>query len=535
MTAGRAWVGRVWWALVGLVVALGVAGQVRVWASDRGFWNDELYLAVNVRDKGFRGLTGPLRYAQVAPPGWLAGEKVMYRLFGGDEQVLRLPQLVAAAAVLVLTAVVAYRALGRWGALAATALAILLMADVLFRARARPWPGPVLVFAVVTTLAVFVSYSALLVLAGVTAGLLGALALGRQWRAAVIAVAAAAPAALLGGYLVYRRMSFPFLSNQAGFFTTGLPPEGAGPVEVLRWLPDLWRGFVASPLRWAYPWLVLGLMLAGVVALVLRGRPLWAAMLVGVFGAAVGAAALGRLPMEDRVALYLVAPAAIAVAAAFDGAARALVRAVRYDRDGQPRAAGDAPPARAVQGVRRRVAVAVALALLVAVPGMVLAVRPAVVAAVDEVRHPRYRDVGRDVMRDVAGQVRPGDVVLVYGFSQPIASWYGVRHRLPMAGLVSAVAMNACQPATVDAVLAGAARVWYVHGAKWSRHPDDYHAYVVAQLARRGRIAAARVFGQAGHAPGWVLVDLSQGPDPSPPAPAPQPAYACLTVQPKWR
>ena len=548
-----------WSALLGLVLALGVAGLVRVWASDRGFWNDELYIAVNVRDAGLPGLlTGPLRYTQVAPPGWLLVEKAMYRLFGGDEQVLRLPQLAAAAVVLVLTAVLARRALGRWAALVATALlavspllysyagelkqytveaaaalAIVLMVDVRSRAgtsRSRRAPGDsqvrarlagagrVLAFVVVTTAAVWVSYSALLVLAGAVGGLLLVLALDRRWRALAVTAAAATPAALLGADQVRRRMGQPFLSNQEAFFVTGLPPEGAGLVELLRWLPDMWRGFVASPLHWAYPWLVLGLALAGVVALVWQGRRLWAAVLVGVFGAAVGAAALGGLPLQDRVALYLVAPVAMAVAAALCAAARVLVQALRNGR--------------------HPVAAVLAVGLLVALPGMVLAVRPAAAAALAEVRQPRYRDVGRDVMRDVAAQLRPGDAVLVYGFSQPLASWYGTRYRLPVAGLASMVRTGACQPATVDAALAGVSRVWYVRGAKWSRHPDDYHVRVLAELARRGRVVEARVFGPGevmGHRPGWALVDLTQGPGPRPPTLAAAPEYACLTVQPEWR
>ncbi|HET8660323.1 MAG TPA: hypothetical protein VFM55_15155 [Micromonosporaceae bacterium] len=546
--------GAVWPACHGLVLVVGVAGLVRVWASDRGFWNDELYVAVNVRDLSpHKLLTGPLRYSQVAPPGWLYGEKVMYQLFGGDEQVLRLPQLAAAVAVLVLTAVLAYRASGHSAALAATALlatspllyiyagelkqypveaaaalAIVLMVDVLSGkgdrgrhrtpgARRLAVAGRALAFATVTTAAVSVSYSAVLVLAGAVGGLLLVFALGRRWRAMALTAAAAAPAALLGAEQVRRRMSQPFLRNQEAFFTTGLPPEGAGPAELLRWLPDMWRGFVASPLHWAYPWLVLGLALAGVVALVWQGRRLWAAVLVGVFGAAVGAAALGGLPVQDRVALYLVAPVAVAVAAALSAAVRALVQAVR--------------------GARRAVAVVLAVGLLVAAPGMVLAARPAAAAAVAEVRNPHYRDVGRDVMREVAGQVRPGDAVLVYGFSQPLASWYGTRYRLPVAGLATMGRTGACRPATVDAALAGVSRVWYVRGAKWSGHPDDYHARVVAELARRGRIMDARVFGPGpvlGHRPGWALVDLAQGPDPHPPAPAPAPDYACLTVQPQW-
>src|SRR4051794_12076332 len=36
---------RIWSVLAGLVVLAGIGAQLRVWASDRGFWGDELYIA----------------------------------------------------------------------------------------------------------------------------------------------------------------------------------------------------------------------------------------------------------------------------------------------------------------------------------------------------------------------------------------------------------------------------------------------------------------------------------------------------------
>ncbi len=60
---------RLWWVLVAVVTAVGLAGVIRVWASDRGLWGDEVYIADNIQGLGFRGLTGALRHYQVAPAG----------------------------------------------------------------------------------------------------------------------------------------------------------------------------------------------------------------------------------------------------------------------------------------------------------------------------------------------------------------------------------------------------------------------------------------------------------------------------------
>ncbi len=69
-----------------LVLAVGVTDRIWAWATGYGMWGDELYVAVNLRDRGFVGLTGPLEYSQVAPPGWLMLEKGVLLMFGSGER-----------------------------------------------------------------------------------------------------------------------------------------------------------------------------------------------------------------------------------------------------------------------------------------------------------------------------------------------------------------------------------------------------------------------------------------------------------------
>ncbi|HEX6685660.1 MAG TPA: hypothetical protein VF062_22990 [Candidatus Limnocylindrales bacterium] len=532
---------RLWWVLTGLVLAIGVAGQARVWASDRGFWNDELYIALNIRDKSFAALAGGLRYAQVAPPGWLMGEQLIYEMLGSDERVLKFPQLLAAIATLVLTVLICRRVVGRWAALAAAglmvlapelyyyagelkqysleaaaALVIIGAAGILgeLSSQGRLTRRRAIWLSVAVLLSCAASYSALVVAAGSLAALLAIAAINKARRQAWWALGVMLPGLVVSGGLAALRMQITFLSNQDSFFPNGLPPEGAGPGEIIAWLPGMWRGLVADPLHWGLPWLVLVLCLAGLAAMVTRGKAVWAAILVGVLGAAIGAAAVGGMPIEDRVALYLVGPIVIMVVAAFDGGVRALGR------------------------IRSRLgAVAVALALVAGLGGVLMSVRPAAVEAYDEVTEPLYRDNAREVMREVKDLVRPGDVILVYDFTQPLASWYGTEYQLPIVGLIGPV--TGCDPATVDVALGNADRVWYVRGARLSYHPANYHAHVLAELTKRGTIVESKVYGEGdvfGSAPGWAIIDLTRGADPNPPKPEPNadPAYNCATVTPDW-
>ena len=520
--SSRAW----WWTATAALVLAGTAGQVLAWVRDRAFWGDELYIAINLRSMSYGELTGPLAYSQAAPVGWLFGEKFVYETLGGGERILRAPSLVAGIVTLVLMAAVARRAIGRAGALvavaltamspgllyyaaelkqyaveAAAALAVLLVGDVLVTSTGRRW-WRIAAFVAVTVLAVSISFSALLVLGGVVAGLVVQRAVATQrWRDVAVVVAGAAPALAFGGFLAVRRLDQPLVPNHYDLFRTGFPPADAGPVQLASWLPRMWSGFVEWPLGWAVPALVLLAVVGGLVALAVRGRWTWFAMLVGIWAAALAGAATRQFPLEDRLAAYLLGPTLLTLAAAIDGVVRLALR-----RD-----------------------IAARVVAVVAAVAVVVAFAPAAHASYTQATHPRYRDAGGDILTEVAARLRPGDVVLMYVFSRPLGAWYGPRYKLPIVGHADLFPDDDCQPSSVDAALAGAKRVWYVHGAKYSGHPAGFHERVVAMLSTRGRVVDARPQPAEGGA-SWVLIDLTAPPQPLP-APDLGPQFSCLRVR----
>jgi hypothetical protein len=534
--------------LLAALLLTGAAGQIRIWASGRGLWNDEIYIANNLKYLGVADLLGQLLYFQVAPPGWLAMEQTILNVFGPNERVLKVPEVVAAIVVLLLTAVAAYRAIGRWASLvavglivtapqihyyagelkqyvfeAAVAMVIVVAAGAYGRVAVQDGPTGrrrVIVFAAVTTLVSVGSYSSLVVLAGVAGGIGLLQAVRRRWSALGVTVLAVTPGLAVGGVQAWLRWRLGFMSGQQDFFPHGFPPEGAGPVEILRWLPELWQGLMTTALYWRHPLIAFVLVVGGLASLVIRRRPLWAAMIAGVFLAAVGAAALRGLPAEGRVALYLVAPIAIAVVAAVDGAVRGVAGVVRAVVARTPAANRLLPAARVLP----------ALLAVAAVAGLAVVVQPATEGAYRQVEAPGYRDDGRDKLREVASRLRPGDVVVAYYFSEPMMTWYGRQYDLPMAGLAMLTPQKKiCDPAaTVDQRLAGAGRVWYFHAARLSWHPDGYNEWVVGHLARRGTVVERR---EGPRRAGWTLIDLAAGPDPSPPPIGTDVDYACLRMR----
>ncbi|MDI1460598.1 hypothetical protein QEZ54_06440 [Catellatospora sp. KI3] len=529
------------WIATALAVLLLAAVQLRVWLHGRALWNDELAIAINLKERGPVDLGRGLKYSQVAPIGWLQVENFLQSL-SDSELVLRLPALIAGIALLVGTAAVARRAIGDWAAAAAVLLVgsspmvvyfsselkqyavesavalglLLLGADYLHRREQREpltWRGRA-VYAVVLVAALSLSYTALLVLVGVLAVVALRCWWKLVWRDAVGLWLAAVPALVMAAGLVVLRKMQHMISGQETFFTGGMPLEGSGLPGIWKWLPQMWAAFAAKPIGAANAWVLLALVVGGVVALVLRGRVLWALLLASPLVMALAGAAVRGMPMVDRVALYLTAPALLLVVAALDGLVRLVLAAARGLRPGAVRAA---------------VATVVALAVG-AGGGWAVGLLPSREAAYEAVRSPIERTQVRALISDVATRVRPGDVVLAYYWLEMPVDWYGPRYGVSVDSYLKLGPSGdpqRCRPVTVDAVLAGGGRVWYLHGNQLTSDVGDYRARVVRELAEHGSITASDPLG-------WTLFDMSAPPQaaslPEPPA---SPRWDCLSATPR--
>ena len=73
---------------------VGAALQIHQWWGGRPLWADEEMIALNIRDRSFRDLAGPLWLGQSAPLGWLAVQRTALLLLDGSERALRLVPLV---------------------------------------------------------------------------------------------------------------------------------------------------------------------------------------------------------------------------------------------------------------------------------------------------------------------------------------------------------------------------------------------------------------------------------------------------------
>jgi hypothetical protein len=94
---------------------LGLALRLYHYLSDPAVWHDEAALIVNVLDKGFVELLGPLYYSEAGPPLFLWLERVVALGLGDGTFALRLLPFLAGCAAFVGAVALARRLLSPWG------------------------------------------------------------------------------------------------------------------------------------------------------------------------------------------------------------------------------------------------------------------------------------------------------------------------------------------------------------------------------------------------------------------------------------
>ena len=85
-----------------IVVVAGLLWRTVRYALAFPLWGDEAFVAVNFLTRDLLGLTRPLEYFQIAPPGFLLAEWLAVRAFGTGERALRLVPYLAGVASLLL-------------------------------------------------------------------------------------------------------------------------------------------------------------------------------------------------------------------------------------------------------------------------------------------------------------------------------------------------------------------------------------------------------------------------------------------------
>jgi len=325
------------------VMLVGVILRLREWSSGRSLWRDEAMLALNVINRDFAGLAGPLDYNQMAPPGFLWAVKGLVLLVGPTELPLRAFALLAGIAALGAIWWLARMVFGPWPAALAACTAALSPALVYYSGELKPYSGDALCSAALLILALHLRNAPLSGRAAAALGLAGSLAVWLSY-----------PAPFTLGAIV---LSLALASRARGWRDAGwLAPIGA--LWFVNWLvvrglamrgpaPGFMRDYWADHFLWfrtANEWakaasmslevvglpfqttvdqwgggekgvaLVLATVVLGAYRLLRQGSLHEAVALGGGVVAVLAAALAHRYPLDARLLLFL-APAVLVLCA----------------------------------------------------------------------------------------------------------------------------------------------------------------------------------------------------------------------------
>lgn len=458
------------------ILAFGVALRTIQYATQGSMWLDELAIAINVSERSLAELVlRPLDLNQVAPPGFLALEKLGGLLLGHDEAGLRLFPWLASLASLFLF----WRVATRYTSGVTLAAGLLAFAAspalVWYAGNAKQYSGDVAVTLLLLLLALQVDEDRWSAREAALWGLVGGVAILASQPAVLVGAGLVvvmvarrlrsrkplAPAlALSGGWAigatVVTAASLLMISTEVRGSMTAtwgdsfLPAPWEGLLELV-WLPArlmlllfhlLIRIVPKSFLEILFAATFGALALTGAGALA-RRRP-GSAIILGV-PAVVGvlAASIHLLPLYNRVAMYLAPSLLLAAMAGADD--------VRAHFSGRVRA----------------IATVLVLVPFALPAGAVVAFAP-----------PPYRaEETRPVLEDLRPRLRPGDAIYVYYAANLAMRFYG-----PDVEWIAGTPHHADTRAyfrELDA-LRGRPRVWFFQTHGFPCEPEAIQSYLDA-------------------------------------------------------
>ncbi|HEY0872199.1 MAG TPA: hypothetical protein VGD94_01910 [Vicinamibacterales bacterium] len=477
-----------------LIALVALGADVAQWFRAAPFWLDEEMIAINIRDRSFTQLAGPLWLGQGAPFGWLVVQRAALLMFGASELSLRFFPLVAGAATVMTALWIAMRwlhpfpaaffvlmtSIGQWmshyrfelkhysadtfSALLLPALAAWVVETPEDGTVERRWTR----WWIVASLTQWISYGA--VLATPLCAVLLAGAIYRRLGLRAVARFAVAAVVWLLSFGVHYGLSLQYTDNSRflrDYWAGHVMPHGLDAAGVVAWIGKRLERLASNPggSEWG-----VAFWAAALFGFAVTRRRLLGAMFASVPLAGFLLAAIRQVPLDDRLALWIVPSLYAGIALLLDAGVTLMRRPWE----------------------RPRLAMAF---------GSVMTAAAVVVGSQVIVRGYRHLDVGvpavsnhdLDDRRAVAwlkARHRAGDVIVTTQLGWPAIWWYGnlsIRHHaigreLPDGTLMLAASHERARPhcrQQLQAALEGRTRVLLYAG-----FPDEgssfYDAFVAA-------------------------------------------------------
>ncbi len=463
-------------------LAIMIAGaflRLNQYAANRSLWLDEAMLALNIVNRSFGNLLGPLDYSQGAPIGFLLVQKTMVTVFGGEDFVLRIFPVMTALAALYLMYRVSFRYVGSIGGLIALGLFSLSGPMVYYASENKQYSTDVfftlmLLFLVgkclekdagrtdymflcaFGTVSIFFSHPALFILSGVGIGLIvnDFVAKKREqwvwtgWTFLIWFIC----------YIFLYIVSLRILASNSSLLNywknTFMPWP---PWEDLSWFLNTFCGFLRDPAGLTNPpFFIFLLVVAGVVSFFYR-RKSAGLVLVVPFAAVLIASAFRKYPASGRLLLFLGPVIYLLIAESLE----------------------------TVRILLKRVHPWASWACFV--PLVIYLFMHPVALAAQRVENPEMREHIKPVLAHVQKERSQGDVVYVYYSSWPAFSFYAGKYGFDENEAVGGIRSREAPGKYILDIekQAGKGRIWVIisHNCFWC--PVNEEKFIIHNLSNR--------------------------------------------------
>lgn len=309
-----------------LSIGIGVLARLYVYARNRSLWFDEAALVEGLLAKQWHAPLTPLLHDQAAPFGFVIAEMAIIETLGPSEYALRLVPMLCALLTLPLVYILATKVVSAYAAAFATAVVALSARLIFYSANVKPYAGDALFACIILLLAaryfreprsapsavwlaitgavaLWFSYPAIFILAGVAVAMVADLARGADRRRIVggLAIWLLWGASFVPHYVLWISGQAESDYMQDFWADAFLPLElSAAP---LKWL--ILRPFkvLALPMGFSYPGVAYALLVIGLIVFI-RHRDRVRLAILASLALVFVASALHLYPAYGRLLIF---------------------------------------------------------------------------------------------------------------------------------------------------------------------------------------------------------------------------------------
>jgi hypothetical protein len=311
-----------------IIICWGILLRLTDFLFNRSLWLDELMLALNIINKDFYQLLGPLDHHQGAPAGFLMVEKLALQLFGNSEYALRLFPLISGIISLVLFYSLAKRtitpkavpiALGFFaisGHLiyyssevkqysSDVTIAILLLAAAIYVDSCKLTPWRAVGFGILGAVSIWFSHPSVFILAGIGMTLTVPCLTGKRWaRIGTLSIAYSLWALSFASFYFISLRHLAHNDRLFDVWTSAFVPSPIISATAIEWFVRTFFDVFKNPVGFELSGLAAFTFVLGCISMLLTKREKLFILILPIFVTLI-ASGFHKYPFSSRLLLFI--------------------------------------------------------------------------------------------------------------------------------------------------------------------------------------------------------------------------------------